>query len=424
MRRHLTTLVGVGAAVAALTAGITPGVEGQVRVQTARSTDAPVSGWIGISFDVLTDRRGRSTEVLITDVSPGSPAEEAGIRPGDRVLVINELQSPRELAALTERLHLAPGDRVHIELERDGRRHRMELHAARRPESVETGTMQFTYGTDSMVETWYQAMDSLRVEIVTGSGQNVRIRKSTPSNGRIRVVTSSDGRGTNGERGSVQAPFEFFVFRGETHDSLREEMIEVNQVLEELDVRLRERQRELSRVARRDRGVRVSADETRVLEDVEFRRLTAARAEASVRSATLESAMAEAARATAGLQYVEPTPGVGSTSAWSPTVERAEFRPLTPYLVGRNRVAGAEVVEVKPEMAPYFGVQGGVLITDVASGTPASMAGLIPGDVITHIDRVVIRSVEGFRFGVSQAQETLPITLVRQGVPVQVLLRR
>ena len=428
MKHDLGLLLRVGAAVAVLVAGVGPSAQGQVRVRAEQGPAASTPGWIGISFDVLSDDSGRSTDVIISDVSPGSPAQRAGIRPGDRVLSINELSSTRELASLSDRLHLAPGDAVRIDIERNGRRHRMELHADRRPESVVTGTM-FTYGSDAMVETWYQAMDSLRVEIVTGSGpvvagsgQNVRVfsRESGDGNARVRVVTSSDGGVTVDRRGAVQAPFEFFVFRGEAHDSLREEMVEVNRVLADLDTRLRERQRELSLVKRRDR-------EGRLGDDVELRRLSAAREEAAVRSAALESAMAEAARATAGLEYAERTPGVASTTSRRPEGwerSREEFRPLTPYLLGRNRVAGAEVVEVKPEMAPYFGVQGGVLITEVVEGTPASMAGLVPGDVITHIDQVVVRSVEAFRFGVSQAQATLPITLVRRGVAVQLLLPR
>ena len=104
--------------------------------------------------------------------------------------------------------------------------------------------------------------------------------------------------------------------------------------------------------------------------------------------------------------------------------EASEFRPLTPYLLGRNRVAGAEVIDLKPELAQYFGVGRGVLVVDVASGTPASMAGIVPGDVITRIDQVGVRSVEDLRFGVSMAGDTLPISLIRQGTSVQVLLRR
>jgi hypothetical protein len=36
----------------------------------------------------------------------------------------------------------------------------------------------------------------------------------------------------------------------------------------------------------------------------------------------------------------------------------------------------------------------------------------------------MVRTVEDLRFGVSQAGATLPITLVRRGTEIQVLLRR
>ena len=87
-------------------------------------------------------------------------------------------------------------------------------------------------------------------------------------------------------------------------------------------------------------------------------------------------------------------------------------------------MAGAEVVDLKPELAEYFEVAGGVLVVSVAPGTPASIAGIIPGDVITRLDQVSVRSIEDLRFGVSQAGQTLPIALIRRGTSIQVLLRR
>lgn len=52
------------------------------------------------------------------------------------------------------------------------------------------------------------------------------------------------------------------------------------------------------------------------------------------------------------------------------------------------------------------------------------MAGIVPGDVITRVDQVGVLSVEDLRFGVSMAGDSLPISLVRQGTSVQLLLPR
>ena len=82
------------------------------------------------------------------------------------------------------------------------------------------------------------------------------------------------------------------------------------------------------------------------------------------------------------------------------------------------------MIDLKPELAQYFGVGRGVLVVDVAPGTPASMAGIVPGDVITRVDQVGVLSVEDLRFGVSMAGDSLPISLVRQGTSVQLLLPR
>ena len=43
-------------------------------------------------------------------------------------------------------------------------------------------------------------------------------------------------------------------------------------------------------------------------------------------------------------------------------------RPLAPYIVGRNVVAGAHFTTMKPLLADYFGVEGGLLVTEVMDG--------------------------------------------------------
>jgi C-terminal processing protease CtpA/Prc len=52
----------------------------QAQQWTPRADEA---GWIGISFQVDEDRWGETSSVTITDVSRGSPADEAGGSRGD-----------------------------------------------------------------------------------------------------------------------------------------------------------------------------------------------------------------------------------------------------------------------------------------------------------------------------------------------------
>jgi serine protease Do len=55
-------------------------------------------------------------------------------------------------------------------------------------------------------------------------------------------------------------------------------------------------------------------------------------------------------------------------------------------LVSGAPVLGADVMPLGSQLAEYFGVNGGTLVTEVQSGTPAEAAGLKAGDVITAIN--------------------------------------
>ena len=403
MRTHIRTLL--PAVVLAATGSVAP--PAAVTAQDAVRSEAPAPrGWIGVSFEILR-RGGEGVEsILITDVRSDSPAASAGLRPGDRVIAINELRTPRELAALPERLQLRPGDPVEMMIERDGTWHRVHLQAAPRPQGFAAGRrIEVTLKADSIVDTWARSMDSLRLRLRSGEEtEGIILRRAAGAPGEGGTLVRPGG-----DRG-VQAPFEFFVFRGEAHDSLRHEMVELNAEVARLEESIAQRRVELRRIR-----------DGRAERDVELRRLEAELDEATARSEAVEAAMAESARESAGARYglVGEAPGADPLPAVA-----GEFRPLTPYLVGRNRVAGAQVVDLNPELARYFEATQGVLVVEVAPGTPAAMAGIRPGDVITRLDQVAVRSVEELRFGVSVAEDSLPITLIREGASRQVLLRR
>ena len=113
----------VGVAVLAAAALIGHGAEAVAQDRGRPSLWEPAAsdrGWIGVSFNVSADQSGPSEAILITEVSAGSPAAEAGLRPGDRVLAINDLDTRRELASLPELLRLSAGDAVVMVVERDG----------------------------------------------------------------------------------------------------------------------------------------------------------------------------------------------------------------------------------------------------------------------------------------------------------------
>jgi hypothetical protein len=159
--------------------------------------------------------------------------------------------------------------------------------------------------------------------------------------------------------------------------------------------------------------------------DPELRRLDARIEKLGARGAVLRAAMARAVGkgaqerrdfsfswSTEPEAVVSVEPGISS------------FRPLAPYVLGENRAAGAGIVDLRPELAEYFQVEGGVLVVDVPRGTPADMAGIHPGDVITHVGNAAVRSIQDLRLGLGRPSPELSLTLVRKGTSLQVLLVR
>jgi serine protease Do len=64
---------------------------------------------------------------------------------------------------------------------------------------------------------------------------------------------------------------------------------------------------------------------------------------------------------------------------------------LDPARSPRGRL-GATVQDMPKPLADYFGSTGGVLVSEVAGDSAASRAGLMPGDVITSVNSVAVRS--------------------------------
>ncbi|MDP6539735.1 MAG: trypsin-like peptidase domain-containing protein [Planctomycetota bacterium] len=78
-------------------------------------TPGSYSAWVG--FEVSED-----DELIVTGVAPGSPASEAGVRPGDRVLAVDGREVAELGAWRLARLGLGPARAVRVLLGRDGQR--------------------------------------------------------------------------------------------------------------------------------------------------------------------------------------------------------------------------------------------------------------------------------------------------------------
>ena len=64
-------------------------------------------GWIGIGFEIWSERNGSDPSIVVTEVREGSPAATAGIEVGDRLLTINQARTAAQLAAANTELKAA-----------------------------------------------------------------------------------------------------------------------------------------------------------------------------------------------------------------------------------------------------------------------------------------------------------------------------
>lgn len=429
MMRLTRPTLRMGLALGALTLGLVAsdaGAQGQGVAGSGR-------GWVGMSVYVSVTGPDRGT-ATITDVREGSPAAQAGVRPGDILLTINGHGPEDQFGGVMTTLRV--GDPVKVVLERKGHRREVPLTAVPRPADVATTPLwRFSVGSDSMVEVMFRAMDSLRLRLIQGEdgllgvitvpgpedtpfGQTLR----APGTVRLRRVSGSPpgvfttpggGDVTVSLLPEVRPPFSFYVFRGDRTDSLRSEMDRLNGEIRGLRARRSERLRQLA-------AELPPGQEGAEAKDQELLRLNRALDDAGHRASDLRASMERVAREEAQGQreYV-----FGQAPGQAPPT--AAFRPLAPYLLGQNRAAGAEVVNLRPELADYFQVDGGVLVVDVPDGTPAAEAGIQPGDVLTSVDGEAVHDIQELRMGLSSGGvEPLRLTLVRKGRSIEVLLPR
>ena len=86
-------------------------------------------------------------------------------------------------------------------------------------------------------------------------------------------------------------------------------------------------------------------------------------------------------------------------------------------------MAGAELRELNRELAEYFDGTTGLLVTDVAEGSPAANAGLLSGDVLQSVNGAAVSSVDQFREIMARPDSMRTINVVRRGTTVRLRLR-
>jgi serine protease Do len=90
-------------------------------------------------------------------------------------------------------------------------------------------------------------------------------------------------------------------------------------------------------------------------------------------------------------------------------------------LMARGRVVrgwlGVVIQEITPEIAETIGVKEGVLVAQIAPGSPAERAGLKVGDIIVAVDGEKVREVRDLQFKIMKTPPGTEVTLtiIREG---------
>jgi hypothetical protein len=224
---------------------------------------------------------------------------------------------------------------------------------------------------------------------------------SQQSSNRYSVVWNTD----------AALPFEYLMLQSPEADSVKTAIIGLRGALNQVNEATRVREQEIREIVQLratelgDNDVqllRLRSDNERVQEDLE--RL-------AVRLAEIGSNERETRRQAAGF-------GAGAA---------VNVRPVTAYVAGRNFVGGAQFNDLNPGLGTYFGTDRGVLVIQVLDGTPSDEAGLVPGDVVTHVGDTEVDNVEGFRTALNRVlarRRQAELTLIRRGERVAATLSR
>ena len=90
----------------------------------------------------------------------------------------------------------------------------------------------------------------------------------------------------------------------------------------------------------------------------------------------------------------------------------------------RTPVLGISAEDLTPQLGAYFGApdDGGILVREVRSGTPAEKAGLKAGDVIVKVGDQPVRSLADLRNQLREksAEKSVALGILRKGAPMTV----
>jgi Do/DeqQ family serine protease len=141
-------LVGINSAIYSQSGG-SMGLGFAIPVSLARNvmeqiirTGSVTRGWIGVEMQEITPeladsfRLNANSGALVSGILRGSPADRAGMRPGDALVAINGKEIPDAQAMLEMIATLSPGQTAKLRIRRDGRDIELAVNVAKRPKPI------------------------------------------------------------------------------------------------------------------------------------------------------------------------------------------------------------------------------------------------------------------------------------------------
>jgi hypothetical protein len=114
-----------------------------------------------------------------------------------------------------------------------------------------------------------------------------------------------------------------------------------------------------------------------------------------------------------------PASGRAESRGSEPTVFVFTGAPSAPMVI-----AGATIIRTNADLRETFGVKSGVLVLDVARGTPAYASGLRGGDIIVSTGRSAVTSPLSIQRAIESADEReVTLRIIRKKKPQSLVLR-